>query len=60
MKVKINESFLDLETHELLFITDDKTCIDTHGHLFIILDDVYVQDARTGQIHMTSGVPVVK
>ncbi len=60
MNVKINEYFLDLETNSLLFTTDKKTCIDTKGHLFVILDKIYVQDASTGDIHMTSGVPEIK
>ena len=60
MNVKINEYFLDLETNELLFTTDAKTCIDTKGRLYVILDKLYVQDAATGDIHMTSGIPLIQ
>ena len=46
---------IDLETGEVISTSDGKLFFDTRGNIYQLLSECYVQDVKTGEIHMTSG-----
>ncbi len=49
------EEMIDLKTGEVISSTDGKLFFDLKGNVYYLLSDCYVQDVKTGDVHLTSG-----
>ena len=54
------QDILDLETGEVISTSDGKLFFDLKGNIYYLLSECYVQDIKTGDVHLTSGYRVDK